>query len=65
MVKTVVKEGLNGGGLKTQTKVDCLLGVRKSVVYQWFLAGNKIWTLVLVVSYWLIGGHLAKKPAKI
>ena len=40
MVKRVVEEGLDGGGLKTQIEGDGLLGVRKSVVDQWCLSSD-------------------------
>ena len=37
MVRRVVKGGVDGDSLKTRTKVDHLLGMRKSVVDQWCL----------------------------
>ena len=37
MVKKVVENDLDDGDLKTQTEVDRLLGVRKSMVDQWCL----------------------------
>ena len=40
MVRRVVEDGLDGDGLKTQTKGDRLLGMIKRMVDQWCLAGG-------------------------